>query len=94
MKRLGCKNVTVLTERNLDLLQLREFSHSEITYIKCLEVWSGPQFHWKHNNATSLRSSDNIHETALSIDPAQQGDLHITKSSPGHDTEPTYGTLR
>jgi len=57
-------NVTVLTERNLVLLQLREFSHSEITYFNCLAVWSCPQFHWRHNNVTSLRYSDNIHETA------------------------------
>jgi hypothetical protein len=70
-KATDCINVTVLTERNLALLQLRKFSHSEITYGNCLAVWSCPQFHWKHNNATFLRYSDNIHETALSIDLAE-----------------------
>ena len=65
----GCKNVTVRTGRNLALLQLNEFSHSEITHVNSLAVWSCPQFRWKHNNVTFLRYSDNIHETALCIDP-------------------------
>lgn len=40
-----CISVTVVTERKLALLQLKEFSHSEITYVNCLAVWSCPQLH-------------------------------------------------